>query len=561
MGGTRMLRTIGFLFLLVASPAFAQQRLTSIESIRQALVDAIFLSVDRRGSPGCALSIMRSGEIVYKQGYGEANLEYDIPIEPSSIFHVASVSKQFTALAVALLAAEGKLSWDDDIRSYVPEVPDYGVPITLRHLAHHTSGLRDQWELLIMAGWRWEADVVLQDDVLDIVSRQKKLNFLPGDEYLYSNTGYTLLAVVVERVTGMKLREFAKRRIFEPLRMHDTHFHDDHQMIVKNRAYAYAPDSVRRLRTSIPDFAIVGTSSLFTTVEDLARWDRNFYTGQVGGPEVLRAMQTRGTLNGGAEIDYALGLEHGTYRGLRTIGHSGADAGYRSYFVRFPDHDFSVAVLCNYPSSAPSRKAQEVADIYLADFLPRAAGAGRQTDEERAQIPEGRLRQLEGFYIASHTDMPIQIRLRAGRLLIGRLDPRELIPLDADRFLDRAAEIEIRFETTTLAGEKVLRVSHPTFERVYTRAQPPDTSPAALEEVVGVYHSDELGADYELRLERGEATLWNRKHGRIALTATHRDGFSTQSYSLTFARDSLGRVDGFTISSPRVRKVRFDKTR
>ena len=187
-------------------------------------VDQVFARWDRPDTPGCAVSVMRDGSLVYAHGYGSANLEYDIPITPSSVFHVASISKQFTAMAVALLVSEGRVSWDDDIRRYVPEVPDFGSPITLRHLAHHTSGLRDQWSLLRMAGWRWEEDVVRQADVLDVTSRQRALNFEPGAEFLYSNTGYTLLAVVVRRVTGQSLRQFTEARIFAPLGMTATGF-------------------------------------------------------------------------------------------------------------------------------------------------------------------------------------------------------------------------------------------------------------------------------------------------------------------------------------------------
>ncbi|MCW4036925.1 MAG: beta-lactamase family protein, partial [Candidatus Bathyarchaeota archaeon] len=200
-------------------------------------IDEIFSEWDRTDSPGSALAVLKDGEIVYKRGYGMANLEYGIPITPTTIFHVASVSKQFTAFAVALLAQEGKLSLDDDVRRYVPDLPDFGETITIRHLIHHISGLRDQWELLIAAGWRME-DVIKTEDVLELVREQKELNFKPGSEYLYCNTGYTLMALIVERVSGKPFRDFCAERIFQPLAMENTHFHDDHKMIVENRAYS-----------------------------------------------------------------------------------------------------------------------------------------------------------------------------------------------------------------------------------------------------------------------------------------------------------------------------------
>ncbi|MCY4374433.1 MAG: serine hydrolase, partial [Spirochaetaceae bacterium] len=286
-------------------------------------VDALFASWTGPRTPGCAVSVMRGGDLLFARGYGAANLEYDVPIMPSTVFHVASVSKQFTALAVALLVADGEVSWDDDVRRHVPELPDFGAPITLRHLAHHTSGIRDQWAMLQMAGWRWGGDVIRQSDVLDLLSRQTALNFAPGSDYVYSNSGYTLLAVVVERVSGQTLRAFASARLFEPLGMTRTVFRDDHTMLVRDRAYAYTRDGFGRYRLSIPDFAIVGASSLFTTVEDLARWNGNFGSAEIGGPGVLRQLQARGALDDGARLSYAFSLAHGTHRGRPTIGHGG----------------------------------------------------------------------------------------------------------------------------------------------------------------------------------------------------------------------------------------------
>jgi CubicO group peptidase (beta-lactamase class C family) len=519
-------------------------------------VDDIFASRDTPDSAGCAVSVMRRGAIIYKRGYGMASLEYGVPITPSSIFHVASVSKQFTAMAVALLAAEGKVAWDDDIRKYVPEVPDHGKTVTLEHLVHHTSGIRDQWSLLIMAGWRWEADVVRQEDVLNIISRQKSLNFDPGTTYLYSNTGFTLLAVVVERVSGLSLREFSEERIFKPLGMYDTHFHDDHQRIVPNRAYAYAPDSVYGLRISIPDFAIVGASSLFTTVEDLAKWDRNFYTGQVGGLEVIAQLQTKGVLNNGDEINYAFGLSHGSYRGLPTVGHGGADAGYRSDFVRFPEQELSVAVLCNYPHSSPSGKSRAAAGVYLADRFEESDEEAEEREE--AGLSSDELELLAGVYAASHADDAVRIQLREGKLYMGPGNGRQLVVLEGQRLWLRGSGAPARYEVGD-AGAVTIRVPASGTEWVYTKSSPADTTPEALQAYTGTYYSDELGFEYTVKLQDGQLVLWNNKHGDTPLRATYQDGFAARYFDMTFSRQADGSVDGCTISSSRVWKVRFDK--
>jgi CubicO group peptidase (beta-lactamase class C family) len=359
--------TAPLLFLALMLTPIAHGQTAPDEKALEARVDKLFERWDKPGSPGCALAVVKDGAVIYKRGYGMANLEYDVPITPASIFHVASISKQFTAMAVTMLAQEGKLSLDDDVRKYLPEVPDFGKVITLRHLIHHTSGLRDQWNLLVLAGWRME-DVITEQDILELVKRQKELNFEPGKEHLYCNTGYTLLALVVQRVTGQTLREFTQARIFEPLGMKNTHFHDDHRMIVKNRAYSYEPKR-GGYENSPLQFANVGATSLFTTVEDLALWDRNFYDGRVGGSDVLAAMLTKGKLNDGKEIDYASALVIGEYKGLRTVEHGGADAGYRADLLRFPDQHFSVIILANLATFDPGGLARRVADLYLADVL------------------------------------------------------------------------------------------------------------------------------------------------------------------------------------------------
>jgi CubicO group peptidase (beta-lactamase class C family) len=245
---------------------------------QETVVDKVFAEWDSTVSPGCALSVIKDGKIIYKRGYGMADLDHDIPISPETVFHVASISKQFTAAAILLLAQEGKLSLDDDVRKYVPELPDFGALITIRQLIHHTSGLRDQWSLLGLAGWRYSLDLITDDDVLDVMSRQKELNFLPGEKHVYCNTGYTLLAQIVKRVSGQSFREFTTSRIFKPLDMKSTHFRDDHAEIVKHIAYGYVNgEGGNSYRLSVTNFDTVGATSLLTTVEDLAQWDENFY--------------------------------------------------------------------------------------------------------------------------------------------------------------------------------------------------------------------------------------------------------------------------------------------
>ena len=534
-------------------------------------VDALFAPWTGPRTPGCAVSVMRGGELVFAKGYGAANLEYDVPITPSTVFHVASVSKQFTALAVALLVADGEVSWDDDIRRYVPELPDFGTPITLRHLAHHTSGIRDQWAMLQMAGWRWGGDVIRQSDVLDLLSRQTALNFAPGSDHVYSNSGYTLLAVVVERVSGQTLRAFTRARLFRPLGMTRTVFRDDHTMLVRDRAYAYTRAGSGRYRLSIPDFAIVGATSLFTTVEDLARWNGNFSNGEIGGPDVLRQLQARGALDDGARLSYAFGLAHGVHRGRRTIGHGGTDAAYRSEFLRFLDEDLAVAVLCNTDRAAPARLARDVADVFLprppgvaapvreasrpsAPRRPRAPAAGRGETGGGTADPAS----LAGYYRRPGNDVPLRVIARGDDLvLLGAGAEQSLHPAGGGRFR-LGGTTEVTFTPGGGGQPPTLRVGDPP-RPVYSRALPARPSAEALAAYAGSYYSDDLAVGYTFRVEAGRLVLWNRKLGRIPLAPTFADGFYAVGWYFTFRRDDAGAVSGFTVSTSRAWNIAFRK--
>ena len=330
-----------------------------------AQVDAVFAQWDRPDSPGCALGVYQDGRIAYSRGYGMADLEHDSPVTPDSVFYAGSVSKQFTAMAAALAIRQRKLGPDDDVRKYVPELPEYGRPITIRHLLHHTSGLRDVNTLMVLAGRRDE-DAFDNEAVLRIVSRQKALNFLPGDEYLYSNSGYAMLALAIARATGVPFAEYADANIFEPLGMKVSHFHTDLARLVPGRVWAYDRRADGSFVLNSPQNERAGAGGLFTTVRELARWDENFYDGRVGGPEVIRMLETPGRLNSGTELTYGWGLMVGSYRGVPIIEHSGSLGGYRAHIIRFRSAHTSVAVLCNVSDVSTGTVVRRVAGVVLA---------------------------------------------------------------------------------------------------------------------------------------------------------------------------------------------------
>lgn len=343
-----------------------KESLVHLDSLEQK-IDSVIKEFERKDSPGASIAVLYADKIIYSTGFGYANLEYNIPIEKKTVFHVASVSKQFTAFSIAMLANQGKLSLEEDIRVYLPELPDYGQKITINHLVHHTSGLRDQWDLLALAGWRLD-DVITEEQILKLINSQKALNFKPGEEFLYSNTNYTLLAKIVERVTGEKFTDWTKENIFRPLRMENSFFYDDHEKIVKNRAYSYA-ESGEGYKKKVLSYSNVGATSLFTTAEDLALWAHNFETIEVGNKGIMDQIQQTAILSNGQKIDYAFGQLIVPYKGLRIAVHGGADAGYRTYLARFPEQHFAVAVLGNFESFDPIKLAMKIADIFLADAI------------------------------------------------------------------------------------------------------------------------------------------------------------------------------------------------
>jgi CubicO group peptidase (beta-lactamase class C family) len=485
-----------------------------------------------------------------------------VKITPATVFHVASMSKQFTAASVLMLAQEGKLALDDEAKKYVPELPDFGVPITLRQLLHHTSGLRDQWELLGLAGWRYSLDLITDADVLAVLSRQKALNFTPGSKYLYSNTGYTLLAQVVKHLSGQSFRSFTSDRILSPLGMSHSHFRDDHAEIVKDIAYGYAPRN-GGFGLSVPNFDTVGATSLLTTVEDLALWDQNFYSPRVGGEALVNRLQERGTLTNGTQISYAAGLEIGKYRALDIVDHAGGDAGYRADLIRFPGQHFSVALLCNLASINPGFLTRRIADIYLASSFAAAPGAAPALSPQ----PGGeQLKRWAGLYVdADESDRIMRVRvegttLASGLDVDGRLGDLEAIGDGRFRSV-REPQTEFVFEgggdgapatlTTYTAGKLQYR---------YARASSYAPTPAQLQEFTGVYRSDEVDIPYEVILRDGKLLVHSLKSNDVPLLPVAIDLFNGRGNRIRFTRDAQGRITGALLHSSRIYNFRFERS-
>ena len=515
----------------------------------RASLDRIFSDWSSKDGPGCSAAASQDGRTVYEAGYGSANLEADVPITPASIFHAASVSKQFTAMAVTLLAHEGKLSLDADIHTYLPELPDYGQRITMRHLLNHTSGLRDQWDLLAIARGRFEEDRITEADVLDIVTRQKVLNFVPGTEYLYSNTGYTLAAIIVHRVSGKTLRQFADERIFKPLGMTRTHFHDDYTMLVKGRTSAYEKEK-DGWHVAIPNYDTYGATSLFTTVGDLLKWQENFRHPVVGDEATLREMQTSAVLANGDTTGYGLGLQVGEQDGMKLVGHAGGDAGYRTYTGRYPEHAFAVAVLCNASTADPVGLAAKVAGVYLKAFA-KPTPAPKAT----ATLTKSELSRFAGLYVNPTTGAPTFVTLADTGLVVGRRTGPALVPVAANRF--RIGNAEWEFLPN---GDLVQRFlgRPPRHPVTLVKREVSHPSVTELAAYAGAYTSAELGATYTVAATDTGLTLKTRTNPPVTATPAYGDAF-VGPFLIEFTRDQGGRLTGALVSTGRVRKVRFEK--
>jgi len=387
-------------------------------------VDELFAEWDRPESPGAVVGVFRDGRTVYAQGYGAANLDHGVKLTPQSVLRIGSISKQFVAMGIALLAEEQRLSLDDDIRAHLPEMPSYGETITIRHLLHHTSGIREYLALVGLVG-QPEGGVYgyTSDDLLALLSRQAALNFAPGERFSYSNSGYFLLAQIIGRVSGMKASAFAKQRIFDPLGMSDTRLYDDRTAIVPNLAYGYSRGDDGNYQLDILRSDVIGDLGVVTTIGDFFRWNENFYDNKLGagGPGLIEMVQRRGRTADGKELSYASGLEWDSYRGLTTVGHSGSAVGYVADFVQFPEERFAVVVLSNFSELRPGRLARRIADLYLADrFTEDLPGerTSRPDSEEppRATLSVRQLEQFAGHFYSEELDFVYSLEVREGEL-------------------------------------------------------------------------------------------------------------------------------------------------
>jgi CubicO group peptidase (beta-lactamase class C family) len=535
---------------LVFAPQFSPARAQSPDSA--AAVDRIFAGWTSSATPGCAVGVARNGKAILERAYGMANLEYDVPNTAETIFEAGSVSKQFTATAVVLLSLDGKLSLDDPIRKYLPELPAVDQPITIRHMLHHISGLRDWGVVAAAAGWPRGSRAHTQAHVLDIMSRQHALNYPVGSEYLYSNSNYNLSAMIVERVSGMPFSEFTRKRIFEPLGMTRTSWRDDYTRVVKGRSTAYSSSGTGPWRLDMPFENAHGNGGLLTTVDDLLKWNQNFVTAAVGGAALLDELQRRGHLTNGRDISYALGLVVDEYRGVSEISHTGATGGYRAFLARYPRQTLSVALLCNVGNANPGGLGHRIADIFLGGDAQPATQAGSNP----VQLTNTQLERFAGVWRNERTHEPVRISLGGGTLqsFRGRLSALSenalLVPPSGQWELVTSGASPARARLVSADGDTAF----------YARETVWDPTASQLQSYAGTYTSHDAEATFTLSVKDGKLVATSRPDRTAQLTPMYRDAFTTPDGNVVwFHRNARGRVEAASLGMGRVRDLRFQR--
>jgi len=555
----RMLLAVARAVLLIAGIFWTVPE-TSGQALPQGMladIDKVFAGFDKPGSPGCALAVYRDGAMAYARGYGEASLEHRVPINARTIFDLGSTSKQFTAFSILLLERDGKLSLNDDIRKYVPELQPLQPPVTVRHLMLHTSGLRDYLTLWTLAGMKTE-NWTTQDDAVRLVARQKQANFPAGEEWLYSNTGYLLLAEIVKRVSGRSLPEFAAERIFRPLGMNHTFYLDDHTRVVQDRAEGYVPRRGGGFSVEMSNFEQTGDGAVQTNVEDLLLWDRNFYEPKVGDKALLDRALTVGTLNSGKKLDYAAGLMIGTYRGLPTVRHGGSWAGYRAELLRFPQAGTSIACLCNLGTANPSTLAGRVADVVLSSRLqPRSPQAVPESRPE-VKIPAEQLAAFAGYYEPVRPGAFRRIAVKDGALRFGMGEGQPLKAVAANRFVPPSPGLELYFPDTAGNTVREMHVLREGSEPEICRLLPPPGQ-QKMADFEGRFYSDELDATWIFAARDGRLTAQVLNDPPMTFSPLKTDWFlGDNGMVLRFERE-LGTVKRVFIQAGRVTNLMFER--
>jgi len=552
MNSTKRCLTVIFIamniMLRFASIVFAADN-NSTES----QVDQIFSEWNTSYSPGCAVAVFKDNKIEYHQSYGLMDLESKTAITPNTVFDIGSMSKQFTAACIILLAEQGELSLTDDIRKYATEFPDYGNTITIQHLLNNTSGIRDYTWLMVLARMSFEAQTKRKtEEILNLISRQDGLQFNPGDEYYYSNSNYFLLGVIIERITGITVGEFADKNIFKPLKMNNTVIHESHSQIIKNAAKGYVPDPNEHFKFKQKSI-IKGAGGVHSTIMDMFIWDQNFIRSSIGGEDFLSTLTTPAKLNNGKTVQYACGLEVKNHKGLKTVGHTGYTESFSANMTRFPDQNITVVCLANFGGIRAGRLALKVADLYLADYIVEAEAPNPTQKPAAIQRTEIELEPsiIEAYAGDYRFDFGLLMRFtdEDGRLMMkaGPQPKVEFFPESEDKFFMKAADVQVEFNKND--SGKVDGITLYQMGKAMVAKRAAAVKPLTAEEIsqfTGEYYCDELMATYRVVLKDDKLFVTSTRLDE-PLRHVEDEAFAYSRGDITFTKSSENIIVNFRL--------------
>ncbi len=500
-------------------------------------------------APGCAAAVSLAGEVVFEKAFGLADLEHNVPNTAQTIFESGSVAKQFTAAALVLLQQDGKLSLDDPVKKYIPELPDYDSPITIRHLLNHTSGLRDWGTVMSLTGAGRGERVVNQDLALDVITHQRALDFKPGAEYSYSNSGYNLAAIIVERVSKQKFPAFVEERLFKPLDMKSSSWRDDYQRVVPGRAQAYSRQGNTPWRLNMPFMNVYGNGGMLTTVGDWMKWNAMLDSRSLGAP-LVTALETQGVLNDGRKIEYALGLTIAKYKGLKDVSHGGATAGYQTFLARYPDNKVSVGVMCNGTSPSAAGIAAGITDEIFGPYP-------EPPKTEAVQVSEDELKKFVGVWRNEKTHTPARFVIENG---VSRWSGGRLVPMGGGQFTigDNKLKFTLDKDGKPVSAETVDSDGEVRRFMPETEWKP---TPEELAGIKGDWFSDEAGATVTVAIEADKVFLKQRPATSLPMQPLYKDHFNVQGYVVWFTRDKNGKVNDMHVGSSRMRDMPFTRVK
>ncbi len=532
--------------LLVAATVVAQQWNDTL-----AIIEKTF-SRYKPTAPGAQLAIGRNGTILFSKAWGMADLEHDVQLTTASVTEAGSVSKQFTAAAILLLEKERKLSLDDEVHKFIPELPQYGHPITLRQMMQHTSGLKDWGSIASIAGWPRSTKTYSNDDALYIASRQQTLNNIPGAEFIYSNTNYNLLAVIVQRVSGMPLDEYSRIKLFEPAGMKYTEWRSNYKKVVKHRAIAYSKAGTAYL-TNMPNEFVYGNGGLLTTAEDLVKWTEYIHEGKLGGQELLARQLSSSKLNNGSQHFYAAGLFLDEYKGWKTVSHDGATAGYRAHLEYFPELKLTISWLSNTSEfdRDPVFLVDSIRKIFITEKLPSSSAR----DNPPVVFNDFKAEPYAGWYRNPRSGVGLKIYSRNNKVFATQIG--ELQPLSANTLKIRNNNNQLTF--TSEKGKELLYTTELKDSIYFTKVDSAEINEQLLKQYEGEYYSPEAETTVTIKIKNGTLNWFQHPKTELPLTATYKDAFDTFFGSLYFIRTSSKKVTGFKLTVSRARNVSFVK--